>query len=540
MKQPAQLFRRLCAASLLGLAAGGGGLLPAHGAASVAAEPAAPSAKLYIREYRIAGVKRLSAAEAGDAVYPFLGPERTAADVEQARSALEAAYREKGFQTVTVEVPEQSGRGGIIVLRAVENSVGRVRVRGSRYFDLERIKRAVPSLGPGSVPDFNEVTRQIVSLNQWPDRKVTPSLRPGVEPGTVDIDLTVEDKFPLHGSVELNNRYSANTTPLRVSASANYGNLWQLGHSAGFSYLTAPERRDDAEIFSAFYLLRLPKVDGLTLIFQGTKQTSNITSNNVGSVTVAAPGQTVGVRANISLPPGKNFYQSMSLGLDYKHYEETVNLAGVLTSSPLTYWPLSATYDGTWAGKGHTTSANIGAVLGLRGAGSNTAEFVQKRFRADGNFAYLHGELSDERDLPKGFQTFARVQGQLANQALVNTEQAAGGGLSTVRGYLESEVLGDNAVFATVELRTPSLLGWVKSKGNEWRFYVFADGGYLTLRDTLPEQAKHYKLASYGVGTSLRLLDHLNGAVDLAIPVIGQSETQAGTSRVNFRVWADF
>ena len=109
-----------------------------------------------------------------------------------------------------------------------------------------------------------------------------------------------------------------------------------------------------------------------------------------------------------------------------------------------------------------------------------------------------------------------------------------------MRGYLESEVLGDNAIFGTVELRTPSLLGWVKPKGNEWRFYVFADGGYLNVRDALPEQEKHFALASYGVGTNLRLLDHLNGSVDLAMPVIGQSDTQAGDLRVNFRVWADF
>jgi hypothetical protein len=51
---------------------------------------------VYIREYRIAGVKKLTPAEAGDAVYPFLGPERTAADVEQARTALERSRTPSG------------------------------------------------------------------------------------------------------------------------------------------------------------------------------------------------------------------------------------------------------------------------------------------------------------------------------------------------------------------------------------------------------------------------------------------------------------
>lgn len=551
MKQSAPLIRRLCAAGVVGLTAGGGGWWAAEASpsapspvapppAEVLASPASP--KFYIREYRIAGVKKLSAAEAGNAVYPFLGPERTEADVEQARKALEEAYVEKGFRTVTVEVPLQSGRGGIIVLKAVENAVGKLRVHGSKYHDLERIKRAVPSLSPGTVPNFEAVTREILALNTWPDRRVTPAspLVAGEAPGTVDVELVVEDKLPLHGTVELNNRYSANTTPLRLSASASYTNLWQLGHAVGFSYLTAPERRDDSEIFSAYYLMRLPKVDGLTLIFQGTKQDSNITTNNVGSVTVAAPGETLGIRANITLPAGKNFYQSLSLGLDYKHYEETVFLGGVITSSPLTYWPLSVSYDGTWAGKGYTTSVNLGGVLGLRGAGSEPADFELKRHRSRGNFAYVHGQLSDERDFPAGFQSYVRVQGQLASQALVNTEQIAGGGQSSVRGYLESEVLGDHGIFGTVELRTPSLLQWVKPKGNEWRFHAFADAGYISLSDTLPQQEKHYRLASVGVGSRMRLLDHLNGSIELALPLIPQSETDSGDPRVNFRVWADF
>jgi hypothetical protein len=38
--------------------------------------------------------------------------------------------------------------------------------------------------------------------------------------------LNVDDTLPLHGGVELNNRYSPNTTPLRLTASAQYNDLW--------------------------------------------------------------------------------------------------------------------------------------------------------------------------------------------------------------------------------------------------------------------------------------------------------------------------
>ena len=165
------------------------------------------------------GGKLLSRDETETAVYPFLGPYRDADDVEQARAALEQAYRAKGYQTVTVQVPPQHARTGIITLNVVQGEVGRINVVGSRYFSIDQIKREAPSLQEGASPNFTQVAHDLVVLNQLSDRRVTPTLRAGEIPGTVDVDLNVKDTMPLHGSLEINNRYSANTTPLRINGS---------------------------------------------------------------------------------------------------------------------------------------------------------------------------------------------------------------------------------------------------------------------------------------------------------------------------------
>src|SRR5262249_49756563 len=156
--------------------------------------------------YRVEGAEALPQIEIEEAVYPFLGPNRSEADVEKARAALEKAYHEKGLQTVSVSVPPQNALRGFVVLKVTENKVGQLRGKGSRYFDLDRIKETAPSLQKGTLPNFKEVTKDIVTLNRWPDRRVTPALRAGVTPGTVDVDLNVEDTYPLHGSFEVNNR----------------------------------------------------------------------------------------------------------------------------------------------------------------------------------------------------------------------------------------------------------------------------------------------------------------------------------------------
>src|SRR5262249_22169607 len=137
------------------------------------------------------------------AVYPFLGEDRVASDVDKARDALERLYRERGYQTVQVSIPRQGVENKIIHLQIVENPVGRLRVVNSKYHTLSDIKTNAPALAEGTVPNLNAVQKDIIALNQSADMKVTPKLKAGQAPGTVDVDLEVEDTLPLHGSIEI-------------------------------------------------------------------------------------------------------------------------------------------------------------------------------------------------------------------------------------------------------------------------------------------------------------------------------------------------
>ncbi len=499
---------------------------------------------LYIREYRVQGSKLLTAVEIGEVVYPFLGPRRTPEDIDQARAALEKAYHDKGYQTVTVQVPNQSGRRGIIKLEVIEAAVGKLRVRDSRYYLPSDIQKRVPSLAPGTVPNFNEVQKDIIALNRSADLRVTPQLNPGAEPGTVDIDLNVKDKLPLHGNLELNNRYSADTVPLRLNGSLSYGNLWQLGHTLGFSFQIAPERLTDAAVYSAFYTVPFPGFENVSLTLSGTKQDSDVST--LGGAAVAGRGDILGLRTNITLPSERGWYHSLSLGIDYKSFDENLTTGTDSISTPIDYYPLSLSYFASWIGKRSFTELNLGANFHARGMGSDQLEFDNKRYNADGSYVYFRGDVAHTHDLPGDFQLLTKIQGQIANHPLINSEQYAGGGQSTVRGYLESEALGDNGVFGTLELRSPSFIGRKpkddpeKSKDDEWRIYAFVEGGRLTLNDPLPEQQDRFELASIGIGTRIRLNEHFNGSFDASLPLVSQGTTLAHDAFFSFRVWADF
>jgi len=493
----------------------------------------------HIREYRIEGAKRLKNLEIEEAVYPFLGPGRTPDDVEQARLALEKVYHNKGWQTVSVLVPQQDPRRGVIRLVVVEGKVGRLRVNGARFFLPSRIKSEAPSLAEGKVPDMNQVSKEIVGLNRLADRRVTPLLRAGVEPGTVDIDLNVEDKSPLHGSLELNNRYSSNTTPLRLNGALSYANLFQLGHTGGLSFQIAPENTDDAMVFSGFYLARIS--DGTSLMIQGTKQNSDIST--LGGAAVGGNGNIIGIHALYDLPTTASFYHNCGVGIDYKDFKEDIVIGKDTISSPIRYFPVSASYGASWLRDTSFTEFNAALNFHLRGLGSDRRDYANKRYNADGNYVYLRGDIAHTSDLNGGSQVFGKIHGQIASRPLVNGEQFAGGGLDSARGYLEGTALGDNGVFGTVEYRSPSLIGKPNKNGpreEEWRFHLFADAGALGIYDPLPAQQQRLYFASAGAGTRFKVWSHYNGSLDVAVPLIDQMDAQAGGVRVIFRGWAAF
>jgi len=511
----------------------------------VVAEASTP--RIYIQEYKIKGARQLTTVEIEEAVYPYLGPGRTQDDVEKARAALEKTYQGKGYQTVSVQIPAQPWRSGSILLEVTETPVGQLRVHGARYFLPSQIRAMAPSIAEGKVINFNDVNRDIVALNQLPDQRVTPSLRQGATPGTVDVDLAVKDTFPLHGSLELNNRQSANTTELRLNGSLSYDNLWQLEHSIGGSFQLSPENPNEVKVFSGYYLARFPALSWLSLTLQGTKQDSDVSTpvSSSAGVDTAGRGDVIGIRFAIILPSSKDFSQSFNLGFDYKGNQQNVTPSGQTNTiqTGYHYLPLSVTYSAVWIAKNDQIELNVGPTFSFRGLGSSSSTFANSRVGSDGSFFYLRGDLAQTHELPAGLQLFGKIQGQVAAQPLVSGEQFGGGGLGTVRGYFEGERFGDNAILGSVELRSPSLFNFFGNKASDWRIYIFSEGGYLTNLQPLPQTISEWDLASCGIGSRIHFLDHFNGSLDLGIPLISQHTggyTIAYDPRMTFKVWATY
>ncbi len=509
--------------------------------AAPAAAPATPQAvprHFEIDEFRVEGNTTLSEIDIDHAVEKSLGPNRTTQDVEAARAALEKAYADKGFPTASVEIPVQRVTDGVVIVSVTERKVGRLRVTGSRYFALDDVRAGAPSVAEGRVPNVTQLQHDIMTLNQRPDRSVTPVLKAGIAPDTVDVDLQVTDTLPLHGSLELNNAYSQATKPLRLLATLSYDDLWQRGDSATLAYQIAPERSRDVNVVSGSYLFHIPGTD-LSLLGSYVHSDSNVTT--VGDTNVVGRGDIAGVRLLIPLGTDAHFTHSASIGADYKKMTQDTAVGGTENDSPLTYYPFTASYQATWY-DGNQNQTNLTASLTstFRGLGSGQAAFDNKRAFATPNFTYVRADLTRLQGLPYGMQIYGHVTGQLAAEPLVSNEQFSLGGMYSVRGYLESEALGDYGVALQVELRSPDIAARISERINELRLFAFGDVGDTAIFNPLPEQANAFFLSSVGVGVRIRVLDYMYAEVADATALSRGPATDAGTNRVLFRVYGEF
>jgi hemolysin activation/secretion protein len=496
-----------------------------------------------ILEYQVEGSSVLSALEIERAVYPHLGYGKSMANVEAARVSLERVFQESGYLTVSVDIPEQDVDKGIVRLRVNEGKIGRVRVTGSRYYELGKIKETTADLKPGTVPYFPTVQKQLAQLNRTQDRRVTPALKPSRTPGKVDVDLKVEDKPPFHAGIELNDRYSANTKRLRLSGFVRYENLFQRDHSITLNYQTAPEKLNQVQVFSGTYLLPIPKSENLLALYAVR---SNTDVAAIGTAGVIGKGTIFGLRLIRPLRGWQGFYHSLTLGIDYKRFDETITLLGADTlNRPISYSPFLVQYSATTQDtKGQTQYGVSGHFALRRILGNDEQEFKTKRDNADANYFYLRGEVSRLQNLPKDWSLYAKLDGQWTRDVLISNEQYSAGGADSVRGYLESESFGDYGMRFSVEGRSPFLGNFLSEERkkifDEFYGLAFLEYASLKVKDAAAEQASRFELASAGLGVRIKAWKKLQLALDLAYPFKDAANTKKGDVRTHFNLGYEY
>jgi hemolysin activation/secretion protein len=495
-----------------------------------------------IFEYQVQGNSRLQDNAIEQAVTPFLGEGKSFQDVASARAALETAYHDAGYLTVIVTIPEQKVDEGVVTLLVNEVPVDKLRIAGSQYHEPSAIRAQVPELAEGNVPNFPEMQRELTAVNRTADLKATPVLRAGQTPGSVEAELDIDDQLPVHGSLELSNRESPNTTPMRLSGAIRYDNLFQSGQSLGLSTQLSPQDISQVKVFSGTYVVPLGD-EGDAFTLYGVHSRSSLASlANSPGLGVLGNTDIIGMRYALPLPASENYIQNLSAGPDYKRVNQTITAASGNETTPINYVPLVATYTGTFLGSERPTTFEATATLGVRGLlGNADAEFEEKRgVEGSANYFVLRSDIQHTEEVFKKWTLFAKLEFQAASGPLVSNEQFVAGGAESVRGYLEGEAAGDDGLHGMFELHTPEFKPAGPTSLWSMNGLLFFDTALLHTSYAEAPQATNQNIHSSGIGYLLTAPRGFAFQMYLAHAYDNAQITKAGSNRVQAHLEWDY
>lgn len=483
-------------------------------------------------EYRVLGNSLLSDADVGRAVYDFLGSDVDFERINQARAALEQIYRDRGYPSVIVNIPEQNvGSDGVVRLQVVEATIDRVRVSGATYHSGRRLRAQFKSVREGeplNADEFNEDIQYVVAAN--PGVVVRPLLRPGRAPGTTELELLVDDSFPGRATVEYNNNNSRDTTEPRAGFSIGYDDFFGRGDSLSFQYQTAPEDTDEVKVLAATYVLRPRRGKWIGAAYAVNSDSDVAT---VGGVTVLGTGNIYGLRAIRPFGATESGSASLTFGLDYKDFDDNVTIdpeTGLETE--IAYCNASVSFSGNRA-RGETRFAyGLGANVGLRGLCNSRQEFEDKRFKGQPNYFYLTGNGRIQLPLPMGFGIDLNALGQVTDQPLISNEQFSIGGFGSVRGYYQTELLADMGLTANLDIKLPNFAA--SPVIETFQPFVFVDWGGGRINEPLPDQLEDFSAWSTGAGLTISGFGGFVGTLFYARAGRDGLGTLKGDSRVYF------
>jgi hemolysin activation/secretion protein len=513
-----QGFARLLVCSVLAAAAG---------TAWAQAPGADDVVHFEIRRFEVVGNTLLSPAEVEAAVAPFVGRQRDFGDVQRALEALEALYHARGYNVVTVRLPEQELNGGVVRLDVVQTRIGRITVSGNRAFTGQNIRHSLPALQSGHTPQLAQVSANLKLANENPAKKIKLSLEGAQADDEVNARIEVSEQRPWRAMLNLDNSGTDATGKTHAGVVLQHANLLGRDHVGSVQYTTTVEKPEQVAVWGVGYHIPFYALgDSLDLFASYSNVDSGTVNAGLFDLAVAGKGAVYGARYNSILARRGALAQRLVFGLDHKAYKNSVMFAGENFGNDVTVHPLSAAWLGTLGlpdGEANLALTLVQNIAG--GSRGGSAAFARVRSSASASWNALRLAAGYTHAFGGDWQARLLANGQYTRDALVPGEQFGAGGSTSVRGFEERELATDSGLLANLELYTPDLCG---KAGWQCRALAFYDIAWGERNHVLPGELTRTTIASAGIG--LRFAASSAASVQLDYGHTARTGALAGTA----------
>ncbi len=472
---------------------------------------------------------------------------------------LLSVYQEKGYAGIYVYVPAKAVKGvteiedGILPIGVLEGKVAKVTI--DRYdFDRQKAEKGVlkssvlKSWSPikrGQVIKKKELDDFVRLLNLNPDRYISAVISRGDKPDTLNLGYDVYEVNPWHWFVQLDN---AGTDERQWNPRVGVVNTNLTGRDDRFSFMYQAPPDGLEENYLLFGNYEAPFLTPrLRLGFYAGYSQFEITPEAGGGI--------VNFRGNGSFYGGTLRYNVLQINewffdflgsLSHERSKVTPSL-GIATDIDMDLFGVGGEIHRS--DNMSRTSVSFNRIESF--GGSSEDDFTMARLNADPDFAIYTLSASHKQFLDKSkiHELSGSFRSITSDHRLVPAKMTTFGGLYSVRGYEEDEIVADGGILASLQYRF-DVTKYLEEdasgdkekqptyKKKAWPPNVsllgFIDHGRAKMKDPVPGEERAQELFGAGLGTAVELGNSAYGAIYYSWPLRATNDTEEGEGRWNF------
>lgn len=473
---------------------------------------------------------------------------------------LQSLYGQRGYAGIFVHVPadayapDSALEAGTLPIEIMETTVSDV---SASYYDVNNQAADRGYLDPNVLTAWSPIQRDrtvnrhqldnfISLLNLNPDRYVSALVSEGDDPNRLAVTYNVYEADPWHYFVQVDNSGTEDIEWKPRIGLVNT-NLFGFDDRLTAIYQVSPDSQWDEE-YSVYGNYDFPLAGpGLRLsLFAGYSEFDAVESDGLSFL---GRGSFYGGTLRYNLFQADRWFVDLTGTLSYEENRTTPSLMPEFLATDL-HWVLAG-----FGVEAYRTEDRWDALFGFTRYcsidGSPQEEFDMTRTLSgaerDFSFMNLYGRHSRYLDADKVQRLSGLFQWIDSEDRLPPGRMTAFGGMYTVRGYEEYEVIADEGLLASVQyeydlVRREQAALFEERTGDREAArpflrklapLLFADYGLAKVEDAVPGEDEDVELFSVGGGLLVELGDHFTGTVYYGYPLIETEETGEGSGRVH-------
>jgi hemolysin activation/secretion protein len=457
--------------------------------------------RLFVREFQFESNHVFSAVELSKVTSPYTGRTISTEELEEARRAVTLYYVNRGYINSGAVIPDQDPTNGIVRIRVVEGVLSGINLQGNHWLRDGYIKSRVRRWS-GPPLNLNQMQEGLQLLRQNPNvSQINAELKPGVAPGQGELKLEVTDQQPFRVGLQVDNERPPTVGAEQFWLLLADQNLTGNSDLLDFRYGIANAGSHGIEFsgvdnLEGSYTLPITPLD-TTISFHGSRLNTSIIEEDFVSLDIKSVTESYGVVLRQPVYQTANREAAVSAGFDWRRNKtwllgEPFDLSPGSSDGEMIVSVLRLSQE--WIQRG---SKSVLALRSTFNFGLDALDATDNGRPGEPNAKYFSW-VGQGQYIQRLFDTqnefVFRLSGQWTAESLLALEQFEVGGMQTVRGYLENQLVRDRGIVSSAEFRIPILFN--KAGAGIVQLAPFFDFGGAWNVNGSPDPSKIYSIGS--------------------------------------------